>query len=122
MKHEILVFLLIGTLSLVACNPASKVTSAEQAYPLVQNVPEVQEFVAELVKNDAKPYMRLESVDKDLFYEFYVGSSQPTHTVIWRRFKVERKTGQVQVYDNNADEYVSLDEWRTRVKTGLMSK
>lgn len=122
MKHRSLVFLLIGTLFLVACTPASKVTSDEQAYQLVQNVPEVQEYVTELVKGDTKPYMRLESVNKDPFYEFYVGSSQPTHTVIWRRFKVDRKTGQIKVYDNKADEYVSLDEWRTRVKSGLMSK
>lgn len=121
MKRNGLVLLMI-ILSAVACKSSSKVISNEQAYQMVQGIPEVQEYVAELVRDHAKPYMRLESESDDPFYEFYVGSDQPTHTVVWKRFRVDRKSGVATVYDNKADEYVTLEEWRERIKTGVMTK
>lgn len=121
MKRHSLI-LLMGVLAFMACKSVPKVASDAQAYQLVQGIPEVQEYVTELIKSDAKPYMRLESGGNGPFYEFYVGSNQTTHTVIWKRFKVDRKTGEARVYDNKTDEYVSLDEWRARIKSGVMTK
>lgn len=122
MKFITITFLLLIFVNTTSCKHSMQVTSEEQAYQFVQKVPEVQDFVADLVNMGAKPYIRMEASDNASLYEFYVGSNELTHTAVWKRFRVDRKTGQIQVYDNKADEYVPLDEWRTRVKTGLMSK
>lgn len=114
-------FVLILLLSVAACS-SEKISSNEHAMQQIQNIPEFKEFVDSIPSDVAKPYIRAEVKDESPFYEFYVGTSLPTHTVLWKRFRINRQSGEITVYDDRTDEYVTLDEWAVRVKLGTMPR
>ncbi|MFH0799221.1 MAG: hypothetical protein V2A66_03460 [Pseudomonadota bacterium] len=104
--------------SIISCAKVSLPETA--AFGKVQNLPEVQLFMAKVNKagNDVRPIIRQEESDASSgnLIEFYVGESHPTHNVLWNRFAVDKTTTQIFVFDAESGEYVSIEDWRNKLK------
>jgi hypothetical protein len=91
--------------------------TAEKAEQLVWALPEVKEMAAQISRQGAKPFTRVElegGGPSSSAYTIYFGEDHKTHTVRRETFIVDRKTGNVSVYDVVADKNLSLAEWRSK--------
>lgn len=99
-------------------NQGSKVTHVE-AQAIVEKIPEVENFIASMAgQGEASASIRLldSKTENEEIFEFYVGESHKTHTTLWNVFGVNKKTGEILVYDSIKDEFIPLKIWRQSMK------
>ncbi len=86
------------------------------AFNKISNLPEVKAYFQKLgeVEKGVKPVIREESDNPDgnNLFEYYVGESHTTHSVLWNRFAVNRRSGEVFVFNQEEGEYIPINKWR----------
>jgi hypothetical protein len=93
--------------------------SEQQAMDAVAKLPEVQAFGAMLGRVTIGAvrltlYCEEKPRPDDQSWQVYVGESHADHTVIWNRFRVDAKTGDVAVWDFADDGWTPSGDWRRK--------
>lgn len=117
MKKNISVITLL-IIFLLSCQ--KKNLSEKDSLQILEQLPEIKRALTQdRAENGPRIVVRQ---DKDQTVpsgldEFYVGESHETHTTILDRYAVDRKTGEIYIYDVEEAEFVPLEQWREKNKS-----
>lgn len=95
------------------CSAKTSMTSEAEAMDIIKSRPETMAFAERLEKvENVSIFMKVEGGGSESeAYDIYVGESHPTHTVLWNRFRVNKLTKRVYVYDVGSDTYIPIEQW-----------
>jgi hypothetical protein len=86
--------------------------SADDAERVVSTLPETRAFQGELEVVGRQLVIVDETEAGSQAFQFYVGEDAGALTVLWHRFRVDRQSGVVLVWEPVNDQWLSVVEWR----------
>ncbi|MFA5800340.1 MAG: hypothetical protein WC840_05295 [Candidatus Peribacteraceae bacterium] len=116
-KNKIIIFAILLSLFSISCAKGGLTETA--SFSKIHKLPEVQSFIEKIGRVEGvRPVIRQEesSAENANLFEYYVGESYPTHSVLWNRFAVDKKTSEVFVFDIESGDYISIEKWREKQK------
>lgn len=115
-KNKIIITAILTGLFSTACAKGGTL-SETASLNKIQKLPEVQSFIEKIDKVEGvHPIIRQEdsSAGNSNLFEYYVGELYPTHSVLWNRFVIDKKTSEIFIFDIESGDYISLEHWRTK--------
>ena len=108
---------------LIATSPSTQPAAAslgeEDAEEVVAGIPEVGAFLDSVAKTShgaARGLLFSEGLIQDQnAWQIYVGEDRDDHATVWHRFRVRRASSEVTVLDTVAKEWITPEQWRTKL-------
>jgi hypothetical protein len=118
------VLFVVVVVVLSSCTPSTtRSLSADDAERVVSTLPETRAFQGKLEAVGRQLIIVDETEAGSQAFQFYVGEDVSDHTVLWNRFRVDRQSGVVLVWEPVNDQWLSVVEWRTAAQhTGGKNK
>lgn len=102
------------------CGACKKTITKDKAIETITSLPELKSISDQLASIDQNVKLSIRddsaSGEDNPRWEFYVGEKHPDRTVFLMRIAVDKKSGEIYVFDTDLAEYVPLKEWRSRPK------
>lgn len=102
------------------CAACKKTITREKAIATITSLPELKSISEQLASIDQNIKLSIRddsaSGEDNPRWEFYIGEKHPDRTVFLMRIAVDRKSGEIYIFDTDLAEYVSLEEWRNKAK------
>jgi hypothetical protein len=86
--------------------------TADDAQRVISTLPETHAFQGQLMGVGRKLIIVDQSEVGAQAFQFYVGEDAGDHTALWNRFRVDRRSGVVLVWEPIDDQWLTLVEWR----------
>lgn len=91
----------------------AKGVSQKEARQIVEKIPEVQEFADMLAQHRSRLVIYPEELGENKnLHQFYVGESLGDHTNRWNTFGVDKKSGEIFVFDMMRGKFLPYTQWQ----------
>ena len=102
------------------CVACKKTITRDRAIQTITSLPELKSISEQIssVDQNVKLSIRDDSTagENDQRWEFYIGEEHPERTVFLMRIAIDKKSGDIYIFDTDLAEYVPLEEWRSKSK------
>jgi len=119
-KKSLFCFVIFTVFAFCFCTACQKTITKDKAIDIITSLPELKNISEQLssIDQNVKLLIRDDSIvgGGDKRWKFYVGEGHPDRTVFLMRIAIDKKSGEIYVFDTDLAEYVSLEEWRSKAK------